>query len=609
MPWIDARILRLSQLYAPTLKEDPVDAEVASHRLLTRAAMLRKVAAGVYSFLPLGLKVLHKVEQIVREEQNRIGAQEMLMSIIQPAELWHESGRWDVYGPELMSFEDRHGHGFALSPTQEELITAIVRNELRSYRELPKSLYHIQWKYRDEIRPRFGLLRGREFIMKDAYSFHDSPQSLQDHYDEQSRAYGRICDRLGLDWRSVEADSGQIGGKVTREFMALAASGEAEILHCTCGFAANAEVATAGLAPEVYDPNDAGTVRDINELQTQNSYNPVGTGASTEVESIPDLLKVHTPGIATIVALADFLDISEKATVKALAGRDSQGQVTVLFLPGSHEAGDLKLHNALLDFELMSDEEMRSAHLTKGFMGPVGLPDGTRIVADISLKNMPYWLVGANEPDYHLAYAACGRDFSVDAWVDSATAQPGDSCPYCGMPLVGARGIEVGQVFQLGTKYSEAMNARYMDEDGVEKPFIMGCYGWGVTRSLAAVVEQHNDEAGIIWPLSVAPAEVVVIMLTTADDVVQPAAEHVAEQLVELGIEVALDDRDERAGVKFNDADLIGWPYQLVVGKRGLATGIVELKVRATGERNDVALSDCVSIVADLICEQRRRYL
>jgi prolyl-tRNA synthetase len=563
----------MSQLYAPTLKEDPVDAEVASHRLLIRAAMLRKVAAGVYSFLPLGLRVLHKVEQIVREEMDAVGSQEMIMSIIQPAELWHESGRWDVYGPELMRLEDRHGHGFALSPTQEELITSLVRNELRSYKELPKSLYHIQWKYRDEIRPRFGLLRGREFLMKDAYSFHTTQESLQEHYDVQAKAYGRICDRLGLKYYPVEADSGQIGGKVTTEFMALADAGEAELVYCDCGYAANTEVAEARLQPVEH--------------------------AAAALE------RIHTPIEGTIAALAEFLKIDEAATVKALSVKNPAGIVSVFFIPGNHELGEIKANKVIPGYEFLTDEDMLAHGLVKGFMGPVGLPRGVRVVADVSLQNVKRWVVGANEVDYHYVGAAQGVDFTVDAWADLATAEPGDLCPECGLPLKAARGIEVGQVFQLGTKYSDSMGARYMDEDGTEKPFIMGCYGWGVTRSLAAVVEQYNDEGGIKWPLSVAPAEVAVLPLVIGDEVVEPAAQKIAEELQTAGIEVVIDDRSDRAGVKFNDADLIGWPYQIIVGKRGLEAGEVEFKVRQTGEKQNITLESVVSYVTSTVEEAR----
>lgn len=551
-------IMRMSRLYAPTLKEDPADAEIASHRLLLRAGMIRKTASGVYTFLPLGQKVLAKVEQIVREEMDAIGAQEIMMPALQPDELWHESGRWNDYGPELMRLTDRHDHGFCLGPTHEELITSLVRNELRSYKQLPTTLYQIQVKFRDEIRPRFGLLRSREFIMKDAYSFHDTQESLQKTYDDMSGAYGRICERLGLDYRPVEADSGQIGGSVTCEFMALAEAGEAELVHCTCGYAANTEAGSCMARP-------------------------------TEHEA--EFEKIHTPGIRTIAELAEFLGIPESSTVKALAGKDADGNLVALFIPGDHELNELKAEKAAPGFTLLTDEEMLAAGLHKGSMGPVGLPEGMRVIGANSLKAVSCWVVGANEDDYHYVGARLGKDFTVDAWADLCVVQPGDSCPECGLPLGGARGIEVSQVFQLGDKYSRAMGATYADEAGEEHPFVMGCYGVGVSRSLAAVVEQHNDEHGIAWPLSVAPAHVCVIPLTVGDEEVQPAAEHLASELASLGFEVVIDDRNERAGVKFADADLIGWPLQVVVGKRGLAEGKVELKLRRTGEKRDIALT------------------
>ena len=567
----------MSQLYAPTLKEDPVDAEIASHRLLIRAAMMRKVASGVYSFLPLGFLALKKLEQIVREEMLAIGSQEMQMSIIQPADLWHQSGRWDDYGPELFRLNDRHQNTFALAPTHEELITSLIRDELRSYKELPKSLFHITNKYRDEIRPRFGLLRGREFIMKDAYDFHATKESLQQGYDDMARAYGRICERLGLTYYPVEADSGQIGGKVTTEFMALADVGEAELVYCGCGYAANTEVAEAHIKPQEYK-----------------------AGA---------LEKLHTPIEGSIAALAEFLGIPQAATVKALAVKEPSGGVAVLFVPGDHELGELKANKVLPGFDFMTDEDMLAAGLVKGFMGPVGLPAGVRVVADVSLEGLGHWVCGANEVDYHFACAAPGRDFEVDQWLDLATAQPGDRCPVCGKPLALARGIEVGQVFQLGTKYSESMGASFMAEDGSEQPFLMGCYGWGVTRSLAAVVEQYNDDNGIKWPISIAPAEVLVVPLAVGDNVVQPAAEQIAQALCAAGVEVVIDDRDERAGVKFNDADLIGWPYQVIVGKRGLEAGEVELKDRHRGEKQQLALEEAVAQVIAVVKDARRAYL
>ena len=556
-------IMRMSRTYAPTLKEDPSDAELASHRLLLRAGMMRKNAAGLYSFLPLGMRVLNKVEAIVNEEMDNIGAERILMPFVQPAEIWHESGRWDDYGPELARMTDRHGVEYCLGPTHEELITSIVRNELRSYKDLPVYLYQTQVKFRDEIRPRFGLMRGREFLMKDGYSFHATQESLQQTYDETSGAYARMCDRMGLKWRAVEADSGQIGGKVTCEFMALAEYGEAEIVHCACGYAADAEAGECICEVTQYE-------RDGIE-------------------------KISTPGVHTIEELAAFLGIPETSCMKALSVKDPEGNITVFFVPGDHELNDIKANRVVPGFEFLTDEEMVEAGLFKGSMGPVGLPEGVRVVADANLKDVAQWAVGANEDGYHYAGARLGEDFQVDAWADLCQVKPGDTCPECGKKLDGARGIEVSQVFQLGTKYSESMGAYFMDEDGSEKPFIMGCYGVGVSRSMAAIVEQYHDDQGIIWPASVAPAHICVIPLAKGDDVMGPA-EQLANQLAALGFDVAIDDRNERAGVKFADADLIGWPLQVVVGKRGLAEGKVELKLRRTGEKRDVLLDEVESV-------------
>ncbi|MEG0376102.1 MAG: proline--tRNA ligase, partial [Raoultibacter sp.] len=480
-------IMRMSELYVPTLKEDPADAEIASHRLLLRAGMIRKTASGVYTFLPLGKKVLAKVENIVREEMDAIGAQEVMMPVLQPAELWHESGRWDDYGPELMRLADRHDRDFCLGPTHEELITSLVRNELRSYKQLPLSLYQIQVKFRDEIRPRFGLLRSREFVMKDAYSFHDSQESLQKTYDEMSEAYGKICDRMDLNYRPVEADSGQIGGSVTCEFMALADAGEAELVHCSCGYAANVE-AGEGLA------------------------------RPTEYTTATELTKIATPGVHTITELATLLSIPESSTVKALSGKGNDGVITVFFVPGDHELNELKAMRVVGGFELLTDEEMEQAGLHKGSMGPVGLPEGVRIIAATSLQAISRWVVGANEDGYHYVGAKHGEDFEVDEWADLIVVKAGDCCPKCGLQLEGARGIEVSQVFQLGDKYSQSMNATFSAEDGSEQHFLMGCYGVGVSRSMAAIVEQHNDENGISWPLSVAPAHICIIPLNVGDD-------------------------------------------------------------------------------------------
>ena len=567
-------IMRLSKQYAPTLKEDPADAEIASHRLLVRAGMIRKVAGGVYTFLPLGMRVLTKIENIVREEMDAIGAHEILMPALQPGELWHESGRWNDYGPELMRLEDRHGRGFCLGPTHEELVTSIVRSELRSYRQLPMTLYQIQTKFRDEIRPRFGLLRSREFVMKDAYSFHSSQESLQETYDSMYAAYGRICERCGLDYRPVEADGGQIGGSVTCEFHALADAGEDDLVYCPdCDYAANTEAGACHAHAMQYDAAEC--------------------------------KKIETPGVDSIESLAKFLGIEEAATVKAMVGKDPEGKVVAFFVPGNHELNEIKAERVLgfgggEHFELCTDEELEAAGLCKGSIGPKGLPAGIKVIADQNLKCIERWVVGANEHGFHFVGAKHGEDFQVDEWADLSLVQPGDSCPKCGSALQGARGIEVSQVFQLGDKYSRTMGAVYSDENGVDQNFLMGCYGVGVSRTLAAVVEQHNDEDGIIWPLSIAPAHVCVVPLTVGDEEVFPVAERIAQELADQGLEVVLDDRDERAGVKFADADLIGWPVQVVVGKRGVKNGVVEVKRRGESEKTEVAfaaLSEALSFM------------
>ena len=567
-------IMRLSKQYAPTLKEDPADAEIASHRLLVRAGMIRKVAGGVYTFLPLGMRVLTKIENIVREEMDAIGAHEILMPALQPGELWHESGRWNDYGPELMRLEDRHGRGFCLGPTHEELVTSIVRSELRSYRQLPMTLYQIQTKFRDEIRPRFGLLRSREFVMKDAYSFHSSQESLQETYDSMYAAYGRICERCGLDYRPVEADGGQIGGSVTCEFHALADAGEDDLVYCPdCDYAANTEAGACHAHAVQYDAAEC--------------------------------KKIETPGVDSIESLAKFLGIEEAATVKAMVGKDPEGKVVAFFVPGNHELNEIKAERVLgfgggEHFELCTDEELEAAGLCKGSIGPKGLPAGIKVIADENLKDIERWVVGANEHGFHFVGAKHGEDFQVDEWADLSLVKPGDSCPKCGSALQGARGIEVSQVFQLGDKYSRTMGAVYSDENGVDQNFLMGCYGVGVSRTLAAVVEQHNDEDGIIWPLSIAPAHVCVVPLTVGDEEVFPVAERIAQELADQGLEVVLDDRDERAGVKFADADLIGWPVQVVVGKRGVKNGVVEVKRRGESEKTEVAfaaLSEALSFM------------
>lgn len=566
--------MRMSALYAPTLREDPQEADIASHRLLLRAGFIRKTASGIYSYLPLAWRSLHKIENIVREEMDGIGSQECLLPILTPAELWHESGRWDDYGPELMRISDRHEREFCLGPTHEETFTSLVRNELRSYKQLPVTLYQIQTKFRDEMRPRFGLLRGREFIMKDAYSFHADHDSLQKTYEDMNGAYGRICERCGIDYRAVEADSGQIGGKVTTEFMALAPSGEAELVYCDCGYSADVEVAEA--APVL---------------------------ASCDATSCE---KVSTPGCSTIADVAAFLKADPSACEKAFVVVDGDGKTWVLFVPGDHEVNEVKLDHRFGAWHLATDEELVAAGLVKGFIGPKGLPQGVGVLADASLRAQKSWICGANDEGYHFVGAQMGVDFDEPEFADLISVREGDLCPTCGKHLHGARGIECGQTFQLGTKYSQAMGATFADVDGNEQPLLMGCYGVGVSRSLAAIVEQHFDEHGISWPVSVAPYEVAVIPLSVGDDVLEPLAERIAGELAAAGVEVVLDDRAERPGVKFADNDLMGFPFQVVIGKKSAAEGNVELKVRETGERSVVSVDDVVAQLAQLVRAGRR---
>ena len=566
---------RMSRLYAPTLKEDPSEAELASHRLLLRAGMIRKCASGVYSYLPLAWRSLKKVERIVREEMDATGAQEMLLPILTPGELWHESGRWDAYGPELMRISDRHEREFCLGPTHEETVTDLVRNELRSYKQLPVTLYQIQTKFRDEMRPRFGLMRGREFIMKDAYSFNADQASLQQTYDDMKAAYARICERCGLKALPVVADVGQIGGDSSVEFMALADAGEAGLVWCDCGFAADVEAARVTLR----------------------------VSEGPEDNSSPK--RVATPNIGTIEDVSAFFGIDPSATRKAMALVDGDGRPVVAVIPGDHDLNEVKAEHAFGAYHLMGDEELLAYGLVKGFIGPIGLPDGIRLVADVSLEGSQNWLVGANDDGWHVIGAKPGRDFEIGDWLDLVTAREGDLCPVCGKPLHAARGIEVSQVFQLGTKYSEALGATFADESGNERPFLMGCYGIGVSRTLAAVVEQHNDEHGIAWPVSVAPYEVEIVPLDVGDELVWPVAQQLAEQLCARGIEVIVDDRKERPGVKFNDADLMGFPYQVVVGKRGVKNGSCEIKDRATGERIDSSIATAAEDVAGRVAAAR----
>ena len=569
--------MKMSRLYAPTLKEDPAEAELASHRLLLRAGMIRKEAAGLYTYLPLAWRAIRKIENIVRDEMDSHDAQELMMPIMVDAEFWRESGRIDAYGKELVRFKDRHDREFVLGPTHEETITALVRNELRSYKQLPVNLYHIQDKFRDEFRPRYGLMRGREFIMKDAYSFSATQESLQEEYDKMKEAYANICVRCGVHALPVVADSGEIGGDTSVEFMALADAGEASLVYCDdCGFAADDEAASTKVA--------------VTE----------GPGDGT-------LKKVETPGLGTIEAVAEFFGFPKNGTRKSLALIDAEGKPVVAIVPGDHELNDCKAEHVFgKGYRMMTDEELDEYGLFKGFIGPVNLPAGIKLVCDSSLKDSKSWACGANEVDYHYTGACPDRDFTVDEWADLVTVLAGDPCPHCGKPLSAARGIEVSQVFQLGTKYSEAMGATFMDEDGKEKPLIMGCYGVGVSRTLAAIVEQHNDENGIIWPVSVAPYEVSVIPLDPKKEDCAGATDKLVQELIEAGLDVVVDDRDERPGFKFADNDLMGFPFQVVIGKRGLKNGTFELKDRATGEREDISIDEAAAIVAARVSKAKQ---
>ncbi len=546
--------MRVSQLLIPTLREDPGEAEVVSHRLMLRAGLIRKLAAGIYTYLPLGLRVIRKIEQIIREEMNRAGAQEVLMPVASPAELWRETGRWDFYGKELLRFKDRHEREFCLGPTHEEVITDLIRREVRSYRQLPLNCYQIQTKFRDEIRPRFGLMRGREFIMKDAYSFDADEDAARVSYQNMYDAYCRIFSRCGLEFRPVEADTGLIGGISSHEFMVLAETGEETIVFDDEGtYAANVERA------EVPPPAD---------------------GSS---ETLGPLEKVSTPGMRTVEEVTRFLGVPTERLVKTLLYKTPKETVAVL-LRGDHEANEVKIKKLLgaAELELADPDPVAAATgAPVGYAGPVQLR-GMRILADQAVRVVRNVVVGANLADTHYRNANYDRDFSVDQFADLRNARAGDRAPRGGGILRATKGIEVGHVFMLGTKYSAAMNATFLDAQGHSQLAVMGCYGIGVGRTAAAAIEQHHDAKGIIWPLPIAPFHLHLLPLSQSGKVAE-ATHSLYEALVQAGVDVLLDDRDERAGVKFNDADLIGIPYQLVVGEKGLAQNSVEFKDRRTG--------------------------
>jgi prolyl-tRNA synthetase len=567
--------MRMSELFLRTLRDDPADADTDSHRLLVRAGYIRRIAAGVYSWLPLGQRVLRRVEQIVREEMDRAGAQEVLLPIVQPLELWQRSGRDAAYGPLMFRLLDRKETPFCLSPTAEEVITTLVAGEYGSYRDLPVNLYQIHWKYRDELRPRFGLLRAREFLMKDAYSFDLDAAGLHESFAAMYEAYCRVFERCGLTFRAVEAESGEIGGDVSREFMAVAAVGEDDFVWCkNCDYAANVEAARRDHAGQHAD-----------------------AGAD-----IPAMEEVHTPGLPGITGVSEFLGVAPSEMLKCIAF-DTDGELGIALVPGDREVNEYALERAVAPrgVRLYTDDDF-AAHpgLARGYIGP-HVAGAAVVVADPAIEQPIGWVTGANRMDHHVRDAVLGRDFTVDVWAPLVTIVSGDACPKCGAPLRVDRGIEVGHVFQLGTKYSEILGARYVDEQGDDHPMVMGCYGIGVSRVLAAVVEEHHDEHGIAWPQSVAPFGVHLVALpgrgATANDVTD-TAERIYRDLTDRGVPVLFDDRDVSPGVKFADADLLGVPVQVVVGAKGLAKGVVERKLRASGERAEIPVDDVVGALA-----------
>ena len=548
--------MRTSQLYAPTLREVPAEAEVISHKLMLRAGMIRKAAGGLYTYLPLAWRTIKKIEQIIREEMDAAGGQEIAMPIVQPSELWKETGRWEVYGDEMFRVNDRHGREFCLGPTHEEMVTSIVRDEVRSYKQLPLMLYQIQNKYRDEIRPRFGLMRGREFIMKDLYSFDKDEEGMRVSYKKMYDEYTNVFTRCGLTVRPVEADNGAIGGGGSHEFTVLADAGESSIAYCEkCDYAASDEKA---------------------ELKTIHA---------AQEEMLP-LEKVATPGTKTIALLADYLKVPVEKTIKAVAYQNEKDDVVLAFVRGDHEVNEIKVLNAVGAIALrMADEAaIRTVGGEPGFMSPIGVKKGTKIVVDSTVMEMVNAVAGANEVDTHYKNVTPKRDFGEPIVTDIRLVQEGDPCPRCGAPLKMTRGIEAGQVFMLGTKYSEALHATFLDESGKEKPLVMGCYGIGVGRTMAAAIEQNNDQDGIIWPKAIAPFEVVVVPVNAKVSEQLEMAEKIYGELKAVGIDVLLDDRKERAGVKFKDCDLIGYPIRVTVGPKAIEEGTVELRIRKTGE-------------------------
>ncbi|HOG81881.1 MAG TPA: proline--tRNA ligase [Smithellaceae bacterium] len=549
--------MRYSEMHLPTGREVPSDAEVVSNQLMIRAGMIRKLTSGIYSYLPLGYRVIRKVEQIIREEMNKAGAQEVHLPMVQPAELWQESGRWTFYGKELLRFRDRNNRDYCLGPTHEEVITDLVRHDIKTYRQLPCNLYQIQTKFRDEVRPRFGVMRCREFGMKDAYSFDADEAGAEKSYEKMFAAYNNIFRRCGLKFRSVEADSGSIGGSFSHEFMVIADSGEDAIVFCEkCNYAANLEKA------EIVKP----AAEDLQQKEQ------------------PAMESVETPDVRTIEEVSTFLNVSPEQIVKTLIF-NADGKPCAVLIRGDHEVNEIKVKNYLgaAALELADDEMiMKATGAPRGFAGAVGIK--ARVIADYSIMNLVNMVTGANKENYHLKNVNIGRDFQVESFADLRVSQPGDACPRCGGVIKFVRGIEVGHVFKLGTKYSKAMKAVYLDRDGKEKTMIMGCYGIGIGRTVAACIEQNFDSNGIIWPIPLAPFTVIVTPVNIKESDVMKASEDIYRELLACGVESIMDDRDERAGVKFKDADLIGIPLRIVVGSKNLAQGRVELKIRRSGE-------------------------
>ncbi len=572
-------MIRYSGYLMPTTKETPSDAEVASHRLMLRAGLIRKVASGIYNYLPAGLRVLRKIEAIIREEMDRAGAQEVLMPAVIPAELWKESGRWDAYGKELLRFRDRADREFCLGPTHEEVITDLVRREVRSYRQLPLNLYQIQDKFRDEIRPRFGLMRGREFFMKDAYSFDADEEGASGTYRKMVDAYCRIFRRMGLDFRAVEADTGAIGGSSSHEFMVIADSGEDAIVSCTeCAYSANVEKAECPAGePAPPSPSEPGSPR-----------------------------KVSTPGKRTIEEVSAFLRMPPGLLIKTLLFETEKGDVAVL-LSGKHEVNETKVKNRIGADWLKLAGEDRVREITgapSGYAGPLGL--AVRILADHSVRQIPSGATGANESDAHLVDVVPGRDFRPESYADLRMVEEGDRCPRCSGPLHFSRGIEVGHVFRLGTKYSASLSATYLDAWGKEQLIVMGCYGIGVGRTAAAAIEQHHDPDGIRWPISIAPFEVCVLPVNMKNAGLVEKAQRVAGELSVRGIEVLFDDRDERPGIKFKDADLVGIPLRVTFGDKNYASGHAEIRDRKTGSTDRTAIAGIVDRVCEAVLEKRK---